>query len=595
MAEPTTMCEAFQASAARDPDAVALRTPGDAVSLTWREYATRVRAIAGGLAGLGVQRGETVALMLTNRPEFHVFDTAALHAGATPFSIYNTSSTEQIGYLFGNADNRVVICEEQYVPRLLAARDGTRVEHIVCVDAQPEGTMSVADLEAAADPGFDFEASWRAVRPDDVLTLIYTSGTTGPPKGVEITHAGILAEFAGTDEILTPTPADRVISYLPSAHIADRWGCHYAQLLRGIQLTSLNDPRQVLGALTDTRPTVFGGVPAVWYKLKAGIEASVAAEPKQARRRLATWALETGRRATVLSAAGRPVPAPLRLRHRLADRLVLSKIRHRLGLDQVRIAVSGAAPISPDALEFVLGLGITVCEVWGMSELTCAATSNRPGAIRVGTVGTPVRGVEVRLAEDGELLVRGPIVMRGYRKAPEQTAEAIDADGWLHTGDVATIDADGYVTIVDRKKELIINAAGKNMSPANIENTVKVSCPLLGHVAAIGDNRPYVVALMTLDPEVAASFVRRHSAARHGATDADPAALAANPDVHAAVEAGVKAANERLSRVEQVRRYAILPVFWEPGGEEITPTVKLKRKPIAAKYAAEIEQLYVRT
>ena len=587
MSEPTTMCEAFQATAARDPGAVALRTPGDEPGITWREYADRVRRIAAGLAGLGVRRGDTVALMMTNRPEFHLCDTGALHAGATPFSIYNTSSAEQITYLFGNAENRVVICEEQFVPRLLAAKDGTRVEHVVCIDGKPDGTITIEDLEAAADPDFDFEASWRAVRPEDVLTLIYTSGTTGPPKGVEITHAGIMAEFAGTNEILEPTPADRVISYLPSAHIADRCGCHYGQLLCGIQITCLSDPRQVLGALTGTRPTLFAAVPAVWYKLKAGIEAAVAAEPNAVRRRLATWALTVGQGAARLEAAGKPVPPGLRLQQRLADRLVLSKVRNRLGLDQVRLAVSGAAPISAEALEFVLGLGITVCEVWGMSETTCVATSNLPGAIRVGTVGTAIRDVELKLAEDGELLLRGPIVMRGYRKDPERTAEAIDADGWLHTGDVATIDGDGYVRIVDRKKELIINAAGKNMSPANIENAVKVAGPLIGQVVAVGDNRPYVVALVVLDPDAAAGY-----AARHGLTDASPAALAADPGVRAAVQAGITAANERLSRVEQVKRFTILPTFWEPGGEELTPTIKLRRRPIMARYAAEIEDLY---
>ena len=590
MSTPTTLCEAFQATAARDPEAVALRTPGDKVTITWREYASRVRQLAAGLAGLGVRPGDTVGIMLTNRPEFHLFDTAALHAGAIPFSIYNTSAPEQISYLFGNAGNRVVVCEEQFVPKLLSARDGTAVEHLVCVDGKPEGTMSVEELEAAADPDFDFEGTWRAVKPDGIATLIYTSGTTGPPKGVEITHAGLFAEFAALDAITPSTHHDRVLSYLPSAHIADRTGSQYTQLVYGAQVTCLADPKQVLGALTDVRPTVFGAVPAVWYKLKAGIEAAIAAEPKAARRRLATWAVETGRSAASLAAAGRPVPRSLALRHKVADRLVLRKIRARLGLDAVRASMSGAAPIAPEVLEFVFGLGIPVYEVWGMSETTCIATCNPPGAVRVGTVGTAVKGVELRLAEDGELLVRAPIVMRGYRNDPARTAEALDADGWLHTGDVATIDAEGYVRIVDRKKELIINQGGKNLSPANIENAVKAACPLAAHVAAIGDNRPYVTALIVLDAEVASAAAGRTGPVTPSADLA--ADLAADPAVRAAVEAGVRAANGKLSRVEQLKRYEILPCFWEPGGAELTPTIKLRRKPIAERYADRIEAMY---
>ncbi len=262
-------------------------------------------------------------------------------------------------------------------------------------------------------------------------------------------------------------------------------------------------------------------------------------------------------------------------------------MRERLGLDQVKVAVTGAAAIAPEALTFVLALGIPCCEVWGMSETSAVAISNRPDAYRIGTVGRPVPGVEIEIAEDGELLVRGPLVMNGYRNDPVKTAEAIDPDGWLHTGDIATLDADGYVTIVDRKKELIINAAGKNMSPANIENTLTVSCPLVASAVAIGDDRPYVVALMTLDPDAAAAYAKAN-----GLPDDDPAVLAADPGVRLLIELGVKQANEKLSRVEQVKKFTILPTVWEPGGEELTPTMKLRRRPIAAKYAAEIDALY---
>ncbi|MEO6887125.1 MAG: long-chain fatty acid--CoA ligase [Jatrophihabitantaceae bacterium] len=583
------MCEAFQATAARVPNSIALRTPDSGVNITWREYAERVRHLATGLAGLGVTHGDTVAIMLTNRPEFHLVDTAALHAGATPFSIYNTLAPEQINYLLSNAGNRIVVCEQQFLPQIRAAIEGTKVEHIVCIDADTEGTTTLADLEAGQAPDFDFEASWKALTSEDVLTIIYTSGTTGPPKGVELTHANMLAELDATTEVSPVTHEDSVVSYLPDAHVANRWGAHYTSLYSGLQIITLADMKQMITVLPDVRPTFFGAVPQVWYKLKAGIEAKLAAEPSGVKRRMASWALDVGICKVRLESAGTPVPASIRIQYALADRLVLSKVRAALGLDRVRFAASGAAAIAPGALEFVLALGIPCCELWGMSESSCAATVNPPDAIRIGTVGKALKNVELSLAKDGELLLRGPLVMKGYRNDPEKTAEAIDADGWLHTGDIATIDAEGYVRIVDRKKELIINSAGKNMSPANIEGTVKVCCPLVGSAVVIGDDRPYIVALITLDPDMVALF-----AAKAGLTDTSPAALAMDPAIHAAIDAGIKDANTKLARVEQIKKYTILPDVWEPGGNEITPTMKLKRRPIAEKYAAAIEALYAR-
>lgn len=587
---PRTFCEAFQSTAAARPDAVALRTPGDAVTITWREYDARVRAIAAGLAALGVGRGETVGLMLTNRPEFHLVDTGALHAGAVPFSIYNTNPPEMIAYLFGNAGNRVVITEAQFVPAVLATiAGGSAVEHVVCVDGKPEGTMSLAELEAGADPTFDVDASWRAVTPADLLTIVYTSGTTGPPKGVELTHANLIADLEASQQVVHADGADRLISYLPDAHLANRWICHYASIVTGLQITTVAVTRDVLGALTDTRPTIFMAVPQIWYKIKAAIEAQLLTERSPVKRKLAGWAIGTGRRVAHLSTAGASVPALLHAQHRLADALVLSRVRARLGLDQVRFGATGAAPIATDALEFVLGLGIPVCEAWGMTELSAVVTVNPPDAIRIGTVGPALPGVEVRVADDGELLVRGPIVMKGYHNDPGTTAEAVDADGWMHTGDVGSIDDDGYVRIVDRKKELIINATGKNMSPSNIEGAVRVACPLVGSAVAIGDERPCVTALLVLDPDGALAY-----AAAHGLTDSSPAALAADPGLRAVVDAGITAANATLSQVEQIKAYVVLPEFWEPGGAELTPTMKLKRRPIAQKYAAEIDALYRR-
>ncbi|MDT4920838.1 MAG: long-chain acyl-CoA synthetase [Pseudonocardiales bacterium] len=587
---PATLTAAFQQTAQRHPHNIALSTSDGSLRITWKQYADRVQQLATGLAALGVKRGDTVGLMLTNRPEFHLLDTATLHAGGTPFSIYNTLAPEQIAHLFSNAGNKVVVCEQQFLGQIRAATAATSsaVQHIVCIDAEVEGTMTLAELESGKAPRrFDFAKAWQAVEPSDVATIIYTSGTTGPPKGVELTHSNMLAELDATIGIVPMGPADSVISYLPDAHIANRWGAHYNSMATGMQIVTLADLKQMIAVLPSVRPTFFGAVPQVWYKLKTGIEAQLAAEKSPVKKKLALWAIGTGRKRARLLSDGKPVPAPLAAQHRLAEKLVLSKIRHRLGLDRVKFAATGAAAIDPEALEFVLGLGLPVCELWGMSELSCCATVNPPDAIRIGTVGTALANVELRLADDGELLVRGPLLMKGYRNEPEKTAEAIDPDGWLHTGDIATIDTDGYVRIVDRKKELMINASGKNMSPANIEGTVKVNVPIAGSVIAIGDDRPYVVALMTLDPDALVAFAQAN-----GLPDASPAVLADDPAVRAAVEAGVKEANTRLARVEQIKKFKILPDVWEPGGDEVTPTMKLKRKPIAAKYADRIEELY---
>lgn len=550
-----SLCAMFQRTAAAHAEAVALRTPGGAQEIRWREYAQRVERIAAGLEALGVRHGDTVGLMMVNRPEFHLVDTAALHLGATPFSVYNTSAPEQIEYLFSNAANRVVFCDAAFVPTVRAATAGAAALHVVCVDGPADGAMPLAELERTRRAGFDasaFEARWRQVGPSDVATLIYTSGTTGPPKGVELTHGALLAEVEALQETWGPFGAgDRAISYLPAAHVADRLISHYGSMASGVAITSLANPKQLAAALVETRPTLFGGVPRIWEKLMAGLQAAGIADPA---------ALSEEARAAV---------------------------RAKAGLDAVRRSMSGAAPIPTEVLDYFIALGLPVQEVWGMSELSGVATINPADALRVGSVGRPLPGVELKLAEDGELLCRGPIAMRGYRNQPDKTAETLDAEGWIHTGDVAVIDADGYVTIVDRKKELIINAAGKNMSPANIEQKLKAASPLIGQAIAIGDGRPYNVALIVLDPDAAAAY-----AAKRGLPDASAAALCRDEGVCALVAEAVEAANQRMARVEQIKRYRILPCDWEPGGDELTPTAKLKRKPIAAKYAREIEALY---
>jgi long-subunit acyl-CoA synthetase (AMP-forming) len=570
-----TMCAAFQATVAERGDAVALRTKGDATRITWREYGERVRDFAGGLHALGVRAHDSVAILMVNRPEFQIADTAAMHLGATPFSIYVTSTAEQIRHLLVDSGARVAVTQTAFLPLLRAAAEGTHVGTILDVDA----------LSLPASGDFDFDAAWRAVTPEHVLTIIYTSGTTGAPKGVELTHANMVYELRCLVKVRGLEPAGRIISYLPHAHIADRTGGHYLPMMLGTTITCCPDPRALFEHVSEVRPTEFTGVPRVWEKLKAGLHAKFAAEPPE-RRAAIEGAIQAGLMRVRAEQAGQPVPEPLAAGCARAEQMIFAPLREKLGLDQARAFFTGAAPTPRDVLEFFHAINIPIAEVWGMSELSCVATAMPLGTARIGTVGAALPGIELRIADDGEVLVRGPLVMRGYRNLPEQTRETIDPDGWLHTGDVGTLDGDGFLTIVDRKKELIISAGGKNMSPANIEARIKSSSPLIGQACVIGDARPYNVALLVLDPDAALAFTKAHS------LDLPLAKLVEHDAIGAAIAQAMATANEQLSRVEQIKRYALLPDEWLPGGDELTPTMKLKRKPIAAKYAARIEALY---
>ena len=582
-----TMCEAFQITAAEHADRPALRLKDTDYEASWGEYAETVRRRAAAFSALGVGRGDVVGFMLVNRPALHLSDSAAMHLGATCFSIYNTSSPEQIEYLVSDAGNRVVVTEQAFLEKLLAVRERVpTLEHLVVIDGEaPEGTMSIEEFEALGSEGFDFEAAWRAVEPDDVLCLIYTSGTTGPPKGVELTHDNMMAEWRGLDPIYPVTPGGRAISFLPTAHIADRWANHYSSMVLGHTIHCCPNPREMVAYSVEVRPTVWGGVPRIWEKLKSALEAGFAAEQDEQKRGAVQWALEIGLRRARAKQAGE-VPAALEEEWQGADELVLSKIRIALGLDEVELFGVGAAPTPPEVIEFFDALGIEIAELWGLSETTACATINPPGAIRIGTVGKVLHGVELEIADDGEILVRGPIVMKGYRNQPEKTREAIDDEGWFHTGDIGELDPDGYLRIVDRKKELIINAAGKNMSPANIEAKIKAANTLIAQAVAIGDRRPYNVALIVLDSDGCRRLARDH--------DLNPSleAMATEQVVLDEVEAAIERANSDLSRVEQIKKFRIIPGEWEPGGDELTPTMKLKRKPIAEKNASEIEVLY---
>jgi long-subunit acyl-CoA synthetase (AMP-forming) len=578
------LVEAFDATVERLGADVAIRTADDSATMTWDELRARVRAIAGGLASLGVSKGDTVALMLNNRPEFIPVDLAAVSLGAVPFSIYQTAAPEQIEYVVSDAGARVIVTESIFLDQIARVKGSLpELEHVVVVDREG-GTKTLPDLEGV-DPVFDPSPISDAIEPDDLLTLIYTSGTTGPPKGVQLTHRNLLSLVSGVEDVIElPKRGSKVISWLPAAHIAERGAHYYLPVTRGVEITICPDPRKIVEFLPQVRPTWFFSVPRIFEKLKSGLEAKLDRIPGEAGE-AARKAIEAATQKVRLESAGEKVPDQLATAVAQADEQMFSQLRHQLGLDELVAINVGAAPTPLEVLEFFHALGIEVGELWGMSETCGVATCNPPKRVKLGTVGPPVPGVEIKLADDGEVMVKGDSVMPGYRNMPEKNAETITEDRWLLTGDIGEIDEDGYLKIVDRKKELIINAAGKNMSPANIESKLKL-IPLVDQAAAIGDSRKYVTALLTLDADAAAAWAKAHG------REPDLAALAEDDELFAEVETGVEEANEALARVEQVKRFRILPAPWEPGGDELTPTMKLKRRPIADKYADEIDALY---
>jgi long-chain acyl-CoA synthetase len=586
-ADASTVAEAFRITAAERAAEVAIRTKEDAFTITWGELRERVDALAGGLAKLGVGRGDTVALMLSNRPEFHLCDLAAMMLGATPFSIYNTYSPEQIRYLLGDAEAKVLICEQQYLPQVLEAREGVPgLEHVIVIDGEaPQGTLALGDVEGS-NPNFDVDASVARLQGSDVLTLIYTSGTTGPPKGVQLIHRNLLAAVEGLDALIEFPENGRVISWLPAAHVAERNAHHYLPIVFGLQITCCEDPRQVLSYLPEVKPSWFFAVPRIWEKLKAGLETMLAAQPEEQREKVQA-AIEASLRKVRLEQAGEPVPEELAEQVAQADATIFAGLRTMLGLDEVEAINVGAAPTPVEVLEFFHAIGLPLAELWGMSETCGAGSVNPTQKIKIGTVGPAAPGVELKLDEDGEVLIKSDVVMLGYRNLPEKTAEAFTDDGFLRTGDIGEFDEDGYLKIVDRKKELIISAAGKNMSPANIEATLKTASPLIGQACCIGDMRPYNTALIVLDPDFAPMWAQGQ-----GIEDATLEQLAGDERVRAAVQEGIDTANAKLAKVEQVKKFHIVEGDWLPSGDELTPTMKLKRKPIAEKYAGAIDAMY---
>jgi len=566
-------------------------------SLTWAQARQRVLELAAGFAALGLAPGERVVLMLPNRSEHVLADLAAVHAGGLGVTLYATLAPEQIAYVAADCDARMAVLEgagelARWQP-VLEQLPGLKKIIVRDPAACPAGDpyLTWADFAAlgrerfAADPS-EVTARVAAIKPDHPLALLYTSGTTGNPKGVLLTHRNILYELAAADTMGIIIPGVRWVSYLPLAHIAERMFSIYLPIHTAGHVHFCPEAAQLVRVIGKVRPTAFFGVPRVWEKVRAGIEALLTAEQDEGRRAAVRQAMEVGRRYVESCQYGHTTSPELAAQFQAADERVLAPIRSLLGLGEAVSVSSAAAPLPPDVGAFFAGLGMKILDVYGMTETTGAFTANTPTEFKLGTVGRPAAGMEVKIAEDGEILVRGPLTTPGYLNRPDLTAGLIDADGWLRTGDIGAADADGFVSVTDRKKELIITAGGENIAPAGVES-VLVAHPLIGQALAYGDRRPYVVALLTLDGEVAPAWARAR-----GITVDSLAALASDPAVLAEVAAGVAAANKRLARVQQVKRWRLLPVEWTAETEELTPTLKLKRRVVHAKYADVIDSLY---
>jgi long-chain acyl-CoA synthetase len=568
--------------------------------MTWKEYRERVAEAALGLRKLGVGKGDHVAIMARNRPEHLIADLAAVHLGATAVSMYNTLAPEQIQYVAGHCAAKVAVVEcREFMERWEKVKaELPALEHVVLIDDAQDfaaygWTSSWDDLLASGREELEttegresFEEMWKETTPEDVATLIYTSGTTGPPKGVVLTNRNVIWTAASIDRTGTYPAGIRGISYLPLAHALERLATHYLSLYKAGDVHFCPEVLQVFEYVPDVRPQAFAGVPRLFEKLQAGIVAGINAEPNERRRKIALGALKAGQEAARLEREGKPVPTGLKLKRRLFDRLVFSKIRDKIGLDQCRFTVTGAAPMAPDTHDFFAGIGLPLYEAYGMTESSAPATLNMPGKRKAGSVGPRLPGVEIALAGDGEVLIRGDNVTQGYYREPEKTAETLDADGWLHTGDIGRMDDDGFLFIVDRKKELIVTSGGKNISPANIEALLKAH-PLIGQAAAIGDGRKYMSALIVLDGEAAPAW-----AAANGLQFTDLPTFAQDERLRAEIQRAVEDTNQRLSKTEQIKRWTILPTEWTVDSEELTPTLKLKRRVIHQKYADEISALY---
>jgi long-subunit acyl-CoA synthetase (AMP-forming) len=561
-------------------------------AISWREYREHVRLVARGFMKLGLGSGQGVAIIGHNCPEWYFADLGAIAAGGVPAGIYTTSSPEQCQYIAHHCEAPVVVVEDlQQLAKFKKVRD--QLPHLRAIvvmhgkaEGEGEGIYSWAQLLEMGRQveEADLEARIAAQKPDDMSTLIYTSGTTGPPKAVMITHRNIIWVATTVVQYVRLGPEDRMISYLPLSHIAEQATNLYGSLMGGGCVFFAENMDKLGENLREVRPTMFLGVPRVWEKIQAKMQAAGAKNPPL-RKKIAAWARKQGLAGGYAEQRGQSRP----LLYGLANKVVFSKVREALGLDQCRFQATAAAPISRDTLEFFLSLGIPIYEIYGMSECTGPGTLSMPGRYRTGKAGFILPGSELKIAEDGEICMRGQHVFKGYYKDPESTAAAIDAEGWLHSGDIGVIDAEGFLSITDRKKDLLITAGGENVAPQLIEAELK-AIPGVAQAVVVGDRMKYLAALLTLDAEklpsvaeTAGSPARTVEEARHCGK------------LKSYIEGQVAVVNQRLARVQTIKRWVIVPGDFSIEGGELTPTMKIKRKVIREKYSKEIESLYTET
>jgi long-chain acyl-CoA synthetase len=591
--------------------------------LTWGEYGRLSAEIALAMRELGVAKGDVVGIHAVNRHEHIVVDTAALRLGATPTSFYLTLAPDQLSYQAEDSAAKLVVCDADQLDVWLKIREELdALEHLVVLDDPeaepgtplPDGVLRWSDLHARglvlrADGGErDLEAIRQDIGPDDPITIIYTSGTTGPPKGVLLTHRGLrfnidastsmlkdgiievggkqFADWVVDGEARIP-PGQQALSYLPLAHIAERFISHYSAFSLGTEITYVRRLEDLPEILPKVRPFVFPSVPRVWEKFHGAITARIEEEPNDRKRALGRKAIEIARIKGEAITKNRRADVRTEALYALFAKILYPRLREAMGLDRCVMGFSGAAPISPELLYTFTGLGIPISEAYGMTESSALITTTPPGKARVGTVGVPVPGVEVKIADDGEVVFRGENMTPGYLNRPDATAESIDEDGWFHTGDLGEFDSHGYLRIIGRKKELIITAAGKNLSPATIEETIKGASPLISQVCVIGDQRKFVSALIVLDGEALPAWCRSNDVPFESIAQASQ-----HPRVRREIQEAVDQGNRQLARVEQIKRFAILGEEWTPESAELTPTMKLKRRAIHERHADVIERLY---
>jgi long-chain acyl-CoA synthetase len=551
--------------------------------VAWEEAAERVELIANGLLARGVRKGDAFGLLARNTLEWALFDFALAHIGAVGAAIYASSSPRDVHYVLEHSEVVGVLCEDEAQRAKVEEGRSTlpALRHVLTTADLP-GLEEEGRAFREANPGA-LDDAVAAIDEEDLFTFIYTSGTTGPPKGCMIRHRNYYAMVSSGDELpQRPHPGDVMLLYLPLAHNFGRL-MHLSGPYRGYTIAFLADPAEIARAIPQVRPTVLPSVPRVYEKVHTAVTASFE-EATGVKRRLIDWALDVGRRESALRREGRPLPRSLALQHRLADRLVYSKVKERLG-GRLRLPISGGAPLATEIAELFDALGITIIEGYGLTECTTAATTNRSDDYRFGTVGQALPGFELRLADDGELLVRSETVFAGYFKEPEATAAVLDEEGWLRTGDIATIDEDGFVTITDRKKDIIVTAGGKNIAPQNLENDLKTS-RFVSQALVVGDRRPYPAALITLDPVELGKWAQERGLGDEGS------ALTRRPEVRDLVSGIVDDVNRDRSRYEQLKRFAILDRDFEAERGEVTPTLKLRRRVVLEHFADEVEGLY---